>query len=129
MDPNMAPSRQVRTDPDPPPVKPFYYKAPLDKIQTSPQKQEKASNYDIRKHGTELEPNAALDRPLLGVSSMGHTVLVDFADFEKHVLGIEDGLIRTANISQDFVDIARVEFSKLFGGKSTPKEDIVAKKF
>ncbi|CDO76690.1 hypothetical protein BN946_scf184852.g2 [Trametes cinnabarina] len=60
---------------------------------------------------------------------MGHTVLVDFADFEKHVLGIEDGLIRTANLSQDFVNIARVEFSKLFGGKSTPKEDIVGKKF
>ncbi|OSD02208.1 hypothetical protein PYCCODRAFT_410417, partial [Trametes coccinea BRFM310] len=110
-------------------VKPFYYRAPLGKIQTSPHKQEKASNYDIRKHGTQLEPNAAFDRPLLGVSSMGHTVLVDFADFEKHVLGVEDGLIRTANICQDFVDIARVEFSKLFGGKSTPKEDIIAEKF
>ncbi|KAJ2967850.1 hypothetical protein NUW54_g13387 [Trametes sanguinea] len=74
------------------PEKGIRYSASSPHIQTSPHKFEKLSNRDVRKHGDTLKPNAAIDRPLLGASSMGHTILVDHHTFEKDVLKLTSDL-------------------------------------
>ncbi|KAL7277964.1 hypothetical protein ACG7TL_007915 [Trametes sanguinea] len=95
------------------PKKGIRFSASSAHIQTSPHKFENISNYDTRKHGASLKPNAAIDRPLLGVSSMGHTILVDFHTFEK----------------DDLVAHATRSFDRLFKAGASPIEEAIGETF
>ncbi|OSD02249.1 hypothetical protein PYCCODRAFT_1467912 [Trametes coccinea BRFM310] len=111
------------------PKKGIRFSASSAHIQTSPHKFENISNYDTRKHGASLKPNAAIDRPLLGVSSMGHTILVDFHTFEKDVLKIQSGLESITHLSQDLVAHATRSFDRLFKAGASPIEEAIGETF
>ncbi|OSD02238.1 hypothetical protein PYCCODRAFT_1425371 [Trametes coccinea BRFM310] len=119
----------VHTEPPLLPVNGIHYRAPSGYIQTSPHKFEKLSNRDTRKHATGLKPNVAIDRPLLGVSSMGHTILVDLSTFEKEILRVRPGLEAIAALPQNLVDDVRTTLKWLFIFGASPTEDAIATKF
>lgn len=119
----------VHTEPPLLPVNGIHYRAPSGYIQTSPHKFEKLSNHDTRKHATGLKPNVAIDRPLLGVSSMGHTILVDLNTFEKEVLGVKAGLEAIAALPRKLVDDVCTTLKWLFKFGASPAEDAIATKF
>ncbi|CDO76373.1 hypothetical protein BN946_scf185011.g37 [Trametes cinnabarina] len=120
------------TDAEPFPISadPIHHRAPPGLAETSPHKFEKLSHFDGRKHGDPLQHIAAIDRPLLGASSMGHTVLVDMQTFERDILRLQDGLVDAAKVSDAFVNHARLELRSLFDQKTPPPtEDSIGKKF
>ncbi|KAI0368182.1 hypothetical protein BV20DRAFT_948573 [Pilatotrama ljubarskyi] len=64
---------------------PAVYQAP-DGQKCSPFKGKRINNFDPGKAGKPLQPAAPLDRLLLGESSMGSTLLVDFDAFTRDIL-------------------------------------------
>ncbi|KAI9069930.1 hypothetical protein FKP32DRAFT_1558752 [Trametes sanguinea] len=118
-------------DAEPPllPEKGVRYSVPSAHIQTSPHKFGKLANHDTRKHGNSLKPNAAIDRPLLGASSMGHTVLVDFNTFEKDVLNVRPSLQAIAAPPRKLVAGAKKPLNWLFRPGASPTEELIAETF
>ncbi|OSC98907.1 hypothetical protein PYCCODRAFT_1417048 [Trametes coccinea BRFM310] len=105
------------------------YSARSPHIQTSPHRFEKLSTRDTWKHGDTLKPNAAIDRPLLGASSMGHTILVDYHTFEKDVLKLKSDLEALAPVSKELVDEAKVSVDWLFRPGASPTEEAIGDTF
>ncbi|KAI9066940.1 hypothetical protein FKP32DRAFT_1601461 [Trametes sanguinea] len=110
-------------------AEPFRYNPPTGPIQTSPHKLEKLANFDTRKHGDHVKDNVALDRPLLGASSMGHTILVDFETFETEILGLTPSLAAVASLPDKLVNHARLVFDAVFSRPNPPTEDAIAEQF
>ncbi|KAL7277934.1 hypothetical protein ACG7TL_007882 [Trametes sanguinea] len=110
-------------------AEPFTYSAPAGPTQTSPHKLNKISNSDARKHGDKLKDTVALDRPLLGASSMGHTILIDFETFENDILGVKPSLTADQALPEELVDHARLVFDKLFSHGASPLEIKIAEEF
>ncbi|KAL7277936.1 hypothetical protein ACG7TL_007884 [Trametes sanguinea] len=103
--------------------------APAGPTQTSPHKLNKISNSDARKHGDKLKDTVALDRPLLGASSMGHTILIDFETFENDILGVKPSLTADQALPEELVGHARLVFDKLFSHGASPLEIKIAEEF
>ncbi|CDO74884.1 hypothetical protein BN946_scf185004.g34 [Trametes cinnabarina] len=114
-------------DPFPLSESPIRHSAPPGLAETTPQRFDKLSNFDPRKHGDQLKHIAAIDRPLLGASSMGHTILVDFPTLEKDILRLKTGVVETAQIPDAIVNNARLELRAFFHSKIPPTEDAIAK--
>ncbi|KAJ2986427.1 hypothetical protein NUW54_g9772 [Trametes sanguinea] len=93
----------------------FHYTVPTGPFHTIPHEFEKASNSDARKHGDKFKDNVALHRPLLGVSSMSHTILVDLQTFESDILGVKTSLTMVNPLPETLVNHARLVFDKAFG--------------
>ncbi|KAJ3018466.1 hypothetical protein NUW54_g326 [Trametes sanguinea] len=110
-------------------AEPFRYNPPTGPIQTSPHKLEKLANFDTRKHGDHVQDNVALDRPLLGASSMGHTILVDFDTFETEILRVTPNLAASASLPDKLVNYARLVFDALFSRSDPPSENAIAEQF
>ncbi|KAL7277947.1 hypothetical protein ACG7TL_007895 [Trametes sanguinea] len=120
---------QTNTEPFLHSGEPFKYSAPAGPAQTSPHKLEKISNSDARKHGDYVKDNVALDRPLLGASSMGHTILIDFETFENDILGVKPSLAAVEALPDKLVNHARLVFDAVFGAAGTPTEAAIAEQF
>ncbi|CDO75948.1 hypothetical protein BN946_scf184810.g2 [Trametes cinnabarina] len=60
---------------------------------------------------------------------MGHTILIDFSEFETHVLRLKSSLVNLAPLPEKLVNSCRLDFGMLFGANDLPNEDAIAKRF
>ncbi|KAI0641602.1 hypothetical protein C8Q79DRAFT_929659 [Trametes meyenii] len=104
------------------PLQPIRH-TPTATIESSPHKHEKANNHDPSKHGLPLPDATKYDRKIQGASSMGHTVIVDFSEFEMEVM-VGSGrrlVVSDANIKQ-----VKFAFRQLYAKNERPLEDHIA---
>ncbi|KAI0354479.1 hypothetical protein OH77DRAFT_1548724 [Trametes cingulata] len=114
------------------PAEPVAYHAPAG-YKSSPYKANHFNNFDPGKAGKPLAPAADLDRRLVGDSSMGSTVLVDFRTFLTEVLpplprGTPNTPLDKGKISQVQIKLFN-KFNNVFDEKGKPippKEDHIA---
>ncbi|KAI0354093.1 hypothetical protein OH77DRAFT_539561 [Trametes cingulata] len=111
---------------------PIVYQAPAGH-KSSPYKANHLDNFDPGKAGLPLAPDAVLDRRLVGDSSMGTTVLVDFDTFVREVLPSFPSGSKYSPLPEDKVSLVRNTLWKKFRididpkkKSSKPKEDEVA---
>ncbi|KAI0645123.1 hypothetical protein C8Q79DRAFT_1119866 [Trametes meyenii] len=107
------------------PLQPISH-TPTATIESSPHKHEKANNHDPSKHGLPLPDATKYDRKIQGASSMGHTVIVDFSEFEMEVMvgsGRRPHRIPVPDANDKMV---RFAFKQLYAKNERPLEDHIA---
>ncbi|KAI0641592.1 hypothetical protein C8Q79DRAFT_929651 [Trametes meyenii] len=104
------------------PLQPIRH-TPTATIESSPHKHEKANNHDPSKHGLPLPDATKYDRKIQGASSMGHTVIVDFSEFEMEVMV---GSGRRLVVSDGNIKQVKFAFRQLYAKNERPLEDHIA---